>query len=198
MHHFRLVPLGSGPALSLAERALEEYGALRIGPREPSTWVWSVEDGPGALEVLSFTHEVPLGFEGLVDEIATGMVVDGETSVHRTRGVLPGTWHAVHDEAGRPLERDVLAWAGAVIAQRPRSPARARCSAGWRPRWRSARRLEMAARARHDSACRRSHCSGPRIPPSAGPVPGSSRRDHGGDGAARRHQPDAALRLRCA
>jgi hypothetical protein len=125
MHHFRLVPLGSGPALSLAERALEEYGALRIGPREPSTWVWSVEDGLGALEVFSFTHEVPLGFEGfeaLVDEIATGMVVDGETTVHGSRSVLPEEWRAVHEEDGRPLERDVLAWAGSVIAQRREEP----------------------------------------------------------------------------
>jgi hypothetical protein len=125
MFHYRLVPLGSGTAASHAERALEEYGALPIGPREPSTWVWSVEDGPAALEAFSLTHEIPLGFEGfedLVDSIATGMVVEGETTVHGTRSVLPEEWGSVLDEDGRPVGRDTLAWAATVIAERPEVP----------------------------------------------------------------------------
>src|SRR5690349_24740299 len=104
MHHYRLVLLGSGSSLALAERALEEYGALPIGPREPSTWVWAVEDGASALEAFSLTHEVPLGYEGFEDleaDIETGMVVDGETTVHGTRSVLPEEWGRVYDEDGR-------------------------------------------------------------------------------------------------
>jgi hypothetical protein len=75
MHHYRLVLLGSGSSLALAERALEEHGAHPIGPREPSTWVWSVEDGVSA-------HELEMCARSLVTTCVQALALFG--SAHPT------------------------------------------------------------------------------------------------------------------
>ena len=122
MHRFRLILLGSGVPAVRAEEALEESGALPIGPREPSTWVWAAEDGVAALEAFSRVHDTPIGFEGfkdLEDELVSGMVVEGETTIHGRRSVLPSEWGSVVEDDGRSPDWEVIAWAGSVIASRP-------------------------------------------------------------------------------
>lgn len=118
MHRFRIDVLG--PDATAAGEALETVGALPFGRDEPETWSWSSEAGWDALARFSTTlPSVPLaieGFQEFEDELTHARVTCGKVRVIRRQGVLPSNWGSFHDEDAHPLERDLLVWAGCVIA----------------------------------------------------------------------------------
>lgn len=118
VHRFRIDVLGS--EAGAAGAALEALGALPFGPSDPGCWAWSTDGGWEAIAEFSRTQpSAPLsvqGFQEYRDEIAWASVTDGEVAVVSRRSVLPSDWGSFHDEDGKPLDREVLAWAGSVIA----------------------------------------------------------------------------------
>lgn len=118
MHRFRIDVLGSEAAA--AGVALAERGALPFGPNDPDCWAWSADDDWDAIAELSRGQpSAPLsvqGFQDFHDEIVLAMVTDGDVSVVSRQSVLPAHWGSFHDEDGKVLDREALAWAGSVIA----------------------------------------------------------------------------------
>lgn len=120
MHRFRIDVLGSDAATADAGVALEERGAVAFGSGNPGCWAWSAAGGWDAIADFSRGQaSLPLsvqGFQDFQDEMAWAMVTDGEVAVVSRQSVLPSHWGTFHDEDGKPLDREALAWAGSAIA----------------------------------------------------------------------------------